>query len=223
MTDEYREWDAAYLLGSLSSGERREFETHLARCTDCSASVAELAVLPGLLSRVSVSDVEREIDQSPMPDSLLPTLVAATRRRRRRDRSLMAGFAAAAAAAAVAATLFATQLLPAESGMRAVDVSLSQVAASPLDADIRLVAHEWGTSIDGECRYSAGSRNYGSEAVYGMYVTDSAGNSTQLSTWSAKPGSTVHLTGTTSLPLAEILNVDIRSVASGEILLSGSP
>lgn len=223
MIDAYSDWDAAYLLGSLSSAERREFEAHLGRCKDCSASVAELAVLPGLLSRVSANDAERDIDQSPLPVSLLPRLIAATRRKRRRDRSLVAGLVAAAAAVAVAATLLVPQLLPADTGARAVEVTLSQVVASPLDAEVRLVSHEWGTSIDMECRYAAGSRNYDSGASYGMYVTDTAGNSAQLSTWSAKPGSTVHLTGTTSVPLADIRAVDIRTLASGEVLLSGSP
>jgi anti-sigma factor RsiW len=27
--DKYREWDAAYVLGSLSTDERREYERHL--------------------------------------------------------------------------------------------------------------------------------------------------------------------------------------------------
>ena len=30
--DEYTTWDAAYVLGSLSSAERREFEAHMTGC-----------------------------------------------------------------------------------------------------------------------------------------------------------------------------------------------
>ena len=30
--DPYAMWDAAYVLGSLSGNERREFEAHLATC-----------------------------------------------------------------------------------------------------------------------------------------------------------------------------------------------
>ncbi len=43
-------WDAAYVLGSLCSAERREFEAHLDVCASCRAAVAELSDLPSLLS-----------------------------------------------------------------------------------------------------------------------------------------------------------------------------
>ncbi len=49
----YRTWDAAYVLGSLSSADRREFEAHLDRCPSCRTAVAELAPLPRLLSLLS--------------------------------------------------------------------------------------------------------------------------------------------------------------------------
>jgi anti-sigma factor RsiW len=32
MTDPYSTWDAAYVLGSLSSSDRREYENHLSVC-----------------------------------------------------------------------------------------------------------------------------------------------------------------------------------------------
>lgn len=222
MTDDYRDWDAAYLLGSLSPAGRREYEAHLEECPDCSASVAELAVLPGLLSRVSASDVEPDVEQARVPATILPRLVAATRRRRR-ARSLLTGFVAAAAAAAVAATLVIPHLIPADPGQRVAEVTLSQIVASPLHADIRLVEHEWGTSIDMNCRYAASANGYGGETAYGMYVTDAAGNATQLATWTAKPGYTVAPSGTTSLALADIRSVDVRALDSGEVLLEGTP
>ena len=46
---EYEMWDAAYVLGSLSDADRREFETHLAGCAPCQQAVDELAVLSPLL------------------------------------------------------------------------------------------------------------------------------------------------------------------------------
>ena len=55
-TDPYREWDAAYVLGALPPGERREFEEHLATCDACRAAVGEIAGLPGLLGQVPVED-----------------------------------------------------------------------------------------------------------------------------------------------------------------------
>ena len=42
-TDRFRDWDAAYVLGALSTEDRRAFERHLASCPECAADVAELA------------------------------------------------------------------------------------------------------------------------------------------------------------------------------------
>lgn len=35
-------WDAAYVLGSLSATDWREFEAHMAGCPQCRQAVAEL-------------------------------------------------------------------------------------------------------------------------------------------------------------------------------------
>jgi anti-sigma factor RsiW len=53
---ELHEWDAAYVLGALSATERALFEEHLETCAECRASVAELAMMPGLLAKVAPSD-----------------------------------------------------------------------------------------------------------------------------------------------------------------------
>jgi hypothetical protein len=54
--DEYRDWDAAYVMGMLCPEERREYERHLADCHECSHAVAELAGLPGVLGSLSASE-----------------------------------------------------------------------------------------------------------------------------------------------------------------------
>lgn len=50
--DPYTDWDGAYVLGALSSGDRCEYEEHLNTCAPCSQAVADLAGLPGLLAKV---------------------------------------------------------------------------------------------------------------------------------------------------------------------------
>ena len=40
-TDQFRDWDAAYVLGALDADDRRAFERHLGTCPECSAAVAE--------------------------------------------------------------------------------------------------------------------------------------------------------------------------------------
>ena len=56
-THRYADWDAAYVLGALSSADRREFEDHLATCPPCRDALAELAGMPGLLGAVSSVEV----------------------------------------------------------------------------------------------------------------------------------------------------------------------
>ena len=46
----YAMWDAAYLLGSLSADDRRQFESHLKRCHRCSTAVDELNGVVALLA-----------------------------------------------------------------------------------------------------------------------------------------------------------------------------
>lgn len=67
---EYEMWDAAYVLGSLSDADRREFETHLLRCTPCQEAVDELVALAPLMS------LARDDTAVPPCPDLLPGLLA---------------------------------------------------------------------------------------------------------------------------------------------------
>ncbi len=52
--DDIHEWDAAYVLGSLSATDRALFEAHLEGCDACMRSLAELSGLPGVLRMLPV-------------------------------------------------------------------------------------------------------------------------------------------------------------------------
>src|SRR5246500_1185231 len=102
----YAMWDAAYVLGSLSATDRREFETHMAPCPACREAVADLSGVPALLSRLDHEEVaamdESGRAQAATPElspELLPSLLATVRFRRRRTR--VATWVASSAAAAV--------------------------------------------------------------------------------------------------------------------------
>jgi hypothetical protein len=60
--DKYAHWDAAYVLGSLSETDRREFEAHLDECRTCWDAVAELAGMPALLSLLDLDDIADDDD-----------------------------------------------------------------------------------------------------------------------------------------------------------------
>src|SRR5512142_1705272 len=90
----YAMWDAAYVLGSLSASDRREFEAHMAGCPACREAVTDLSGVPALLSRLrgeevaamdeSVRTGERSPETPAVSPELLPSLLATVRWRRRR-------------------------------------------------------------------------------------------------------------------------------------------
>ena len=49
----------AYVLGALERAEHAELATHLERCGNCHAEFDRLTALPGVLSRLSLEEVER--------------------------------------------------------------------------------------------------------------------------------------------------------------------
>lgn len=253
VVDGFRDWDAAYVLGALAPDERRAYELHLEECESCAAAVAELAGLPGLLSRVEPAAASAllegaQLDDAPLgdllpergattpPDTLLPRLVHSVRRRRRRRvLGSTLGLVAAAAALALAVPLLIPALVPSTAPLSSPTTTavaeaplvLHQVVSSPLRASARLVPQAWGTRIEMDCRYAdqpAGD-GYGAAgpADYAMYVTDAGGNATQIATWTAGPGQNAEPAGTTSLAPDQIASVDVRAVTTGAVLLRGKP
>ncbi|ETB33969.1 hypothetical protein O975_25170, partial [Mycobacterium avium subsp. paratuberculosis 11-1786] len=81
--DRYAMWDAAYVLGSLSAAQRREFEQHMAHCRGCREAVADISGVPALLSRLDHDEVAAIDEAGPAPQlsaDLLPSLLTAVRR-----------------------------------------------------------------------------------------------------------------------------------------------
>jgi len=226
----YSDWDAAYVLGSLSPAERREFETHLESCERCRASVAELSGLPGLLARLDADRAFELLEQTddasaaetatipPIPADLVARIQGreAARRSRRRTRLLLG-----LAAAAVVATAIALPVSIASAPHPTVSTALSQVVKSPLSAQVELTSVGWGTKVEMSCRY----RDIDSGApettrwVYALWVVQKNGTATELSSWSAANNSTVNLSAGTSVPVAQIAAVQVRSVRDGKVLL----
>src|ERR1700731_2071937 len=102
----YAMWDAAYVLGSLSASDRREFEAHMANCPACREAVADLSGVPALLSQLDHEQVaamdasgRAQAATPELSPELLPSLLATVRFRRRRTR--VATWVASSAAAAV--------------------------------------------------------------------------------------------------------------------------
>jgi hypothetical protein len=101
VTCPFRDWDVAYVLGSLSAADRYAYERHLAVCRPCEHEVGGLAGTAGLLSRVpaewAVDSLEPGVG---VPATVLPRLARAARRQR-----LLVTVATVLVAAAVSAAL----------------------------------------------------------------------------------------------------------------------
>src|ERR1700752_1649203 len=154
--ERYAMWDAAYVLGSLSASDRREFEAHMATCPACREAVADLSGVPALLSQLDHAEVaamdEPGRTSTPAPElspELLPSLLATVRFRRRRTR--VATWVASSAAAAVlgVGVLVGVQGHSSTPGQQVTaSQPMAQISPSLLTSTVQLVGQHWGTSIN---------------------------------------------------------------------------
>ncbi|MFI9814158.1 anti-sigma factor family protein [Saccharothrix variisporea] len=217
--DPYRDWGAAYVLGSLSPAERREFEVHLAGCPDCAANLASLAGLPGILSVVprerAAALLEPEPEGGP---SVLAGLLAAERSRRRRARVLTAA-AVLVAALMGAAVVFLLRPAPPTTTPGPPQVAMRQTVPSPVTAAVRLVDEPWGTRIEVRCSYDRPVGKSAPTVEYGLNVVDGRGRAVQVATWTAGPGSTTRPVATTKLVRSDVTAVEIRLLPDDLVIL----
>ncbi len=227
MTCEFGTLDAAYVLGSLGPTERADYERHLATCDACSRSVRELAGLPGLLARVPADVLEPSAGREPVPETLLPALVAAAERHQRR-RTIRTALLSAAAVAVIA------------TGSAVVATSLGDDAKAPLSAPINPIettaapqlmtavgdgqSTGWvsltpvpgGTRVDLTCTYNS---KYGGAHPYKLVVFATDGDS-QIITFTATTGMEKHVDGMTPYDLGEIEKVVVKGDYGPILLLS---
>jgi hypothetical protein len=231
--DPYAFWDGAYVLGSLSSTERREYETHLGGCPRCREAVSKLSGLPALLALMDRDDIASLDGDQPVTPPLRPelreSLLARVRRRRRRLRALT--WAAVAAAAAIVAVGLALAVRPVASGPPAGSpqaawsvVTLQNAVPGPLDAAVLLISQRWGTSVEVKCTYrdspgDTDDHDDGDDKL-ALVVVGRDGSHTPVATWLAQPGVTALPTGSISVPISGIAAIQVVSADKGNVLLS---
>jgi hypothetical protein len=145
----------AYVLGALDPADRSRVDAHLAGCADCRDELASFAGLPGLLGRVSRSEVESEpADPGPQLLERLLGAAAAERRHDRRRRLLTLVAAGVIVLAAIGVTVGVTQdRHPASTTTAAAAPGTSQTftATNPqthVQATITEWKKGWGASVD---------------------------------------------------------------------------
>ncbi|MEB4208208.1 zf-HC2 domain-containing protein [Mycobacterium sp. 94-17] len=223
--DRYTMWDAAYVLGSLSAAERREFETHMAHCPACRAAVADLSGVPALLSQLDRDDVAAIDECGPAPEmspELLPSLLAKVRWRRRRTR-VMTWVASTAAAAVLAIGVFVGlegwSSGPAQQ-VTASSEPMAQVSTSLLTSSVAVSSQHWGTAINLRCVCLAPLNAH--HDTLAMVVVGRDGSQTRLATWVAVPGHTATPAGAISTRVDQIAAVQVVAADSGQVLLQRS-
>jgi hypothetical protein len=238
------EWDAAYVLGSLSPADRREFEDHLEDCERCRAAVAELSGMPGLLGRLDdarafalLEDGEDGEMDAPAPAvssdateapatsaDLVASIRAHERRRRLRRTAIGVGALAAAAALASALTVaIPAALAPAPPMPDAVSsFESADGQAIPIDVLVHLTSTSWGTRLEMDCIYrpQTSADSYG-PGEYSLWVVAADGTEQPLSTWTSTPGSEVVLEAGTATDLDDIAQLDLRSADGDLVLMTG--
>jgi anti-sigma factor RsiW len=225
---DYDMWDAAYVLGSLTSVERREFEAHMQVCSSCRSAVAELSGMPALLSQIDgdeLTGVQDGRSEPPLPPNLLPSLLTQVSSRRRRTR-LMTYAVSAAAAAVLAITVVVgvhsqqstSVALPPQAAVPTQ--SMDQVGTTALASTFSVTTEHWGTAIDMKCVCLAPITAHHDQLA--MVVLGRDGSRTRLATWMAEPGHTAKPTGSTAMPVGQIAAVQIVLADNDKVLLQRS-
>jgi predicted anti-sigma-YlaC factor YlaD len=203
----------AYVVGALDHTERADVEAHLARCPMCRDELAELAPLPGLLSRLTVDEVLAgppallSADADGMMLDRLLAVAARERRRASRTRWL------AAAAAVVVLAGASTGVVVATHGHGTHWQQTASAAAGPIHLRVKLVDQANGTKLDMTMWGVARGERCSLLAVSRDGRTESAG------WWDATYEGTAHVTGTTSISRRDLS--ELRVVTdSGKTLVA---
>lgn len=230
--DPFAEYDAAYVFGALSPDERTAYERHLQHCDDCSASVAAMAGVPGLLARVPIERLN-SVDETPAPDTVLPRLVAQVNHERQRSRWRTGAAAGLLAAACIIAlvvgvlaqrhpgrstaagpTSRATSSGATPSGATSSGaqnpsagpvLAMKTVRAVGVSASVQVQDVAWGTKITMRCTEAPTAR--GSLPYAGVYYLEAVGTDgsrRSVANWRALPGKTVSIEADTGLLRADI-------------------
>lgn len=221
MNDDHRtmrEALGAWVLGSLDGADRRAVDAHLGECDECREEVATLSAMPGLLSRVTVEEVEdsRLVPSPDLPMRLADRAAASERALRVRLARwrVAAGAAAAAALVAVAGLLF---VAPGTESPPEADRLVAPAAAVAVDADtsgtVSAFAWEWGTTVELEVQ------DLPVRDAYRMWAVDTAGTREQAGAWGPTESRSARVYGASSIHREELQSVEITD-PGGAVLVA---
>jgi hypothetical protein len=223
--DKYREWDAAYVLGSLSTDERREYERHLSGCSACTSAVAELAGMPGFLMKIDANAAGALVETTSrenvfaLPLEPIQSLArAAIRRKTRLRRQMAAGMAVAASFVLVVGLAVGLNIHSSNTpnqgqvsiALVGTKINMVAVEANAMTVDMRVFKKKWGTQFSWNCAYGNDAVSSVAPQSYDLVVTQTSGVKTTVATWSQAGTSAKGLVASTRFPLAQIKSVEVQ-------------
>lgn len=219
----FREWDAAYVLGALSAQDRRDYDDHLRTCDECSAAVAELAGMPGLLRMVPAQEALDGFDDTTTGEVVQLAALAhsARRARRRRFVALVGAAAVLLVVGGLAGTFLARPpAAPPSAGVTTTTLQLEPVGDVAVTADLTLQKKGWGTRIDWQCTYPPDLWPTGDGPTYELVLVDDTGHQSVVATWLARNTGAKGLGASSSIVTENIRQVEIRVAGSDTPLAS---
>jgi hypothetical protein len=185
-----------------------------------------------VLARCPRARLEPDGEPEPVPESLLPAVVAEVRRTRRALRALRAVTLAAAAAVLLIGGTVAVVTMS-DDDAPTTSPPPSEITTAPAERMdslgpgavtgwISLTEVPWGTRIDLTCTYGTaggyGGYGGGGGTSYAMFVRTAGGRVEQVGTWHAEPGRETKVSTATAATPDEIVAVEVRTAAGVSVL-----
>ena len=230
--DPFKDWDAAYVLGALSHEERREYESHLAHCDECSGAVSFFAGIPGILgkldSKTAVGLIDGATTESSDESLFLQKLAKRAEQVRGKTRIRLTIGIVAAAIISISVGVTTGVLVHSSSSVATSDsnsigtlMRVTNLQPQVMTASFRITSKAWGTRFDWNCSYPATPRYGQSLTSYDLAVIDTSGRRSIIATWSSSGSKAVGLAATSALPQSQIKSVEVTLAGSTKPLVVG--
>ena len=235
--DPFKDWDAAYVLGALSTDERKEYESHLDTCATCSGAVTLFAGLPGILGKIDSETAIALLDgtrSDPILDSwnesaFIQKLAKRAEQERRHSRIFQSIGLAAASVILIVLGIAAGIVIHSSSNGNSTSstnsigrvIHVTNLQPQIMTATFRVTSKTWGTRFDWNCTYSNSASDQYSSSHYNLIVTDTSGHNTVIATWSASGAKAVGLAATSAIPESQIKSVEVTFAGATEPLVRG--
>ena len=235
--DQYKEWDAAYVLGALSHDERKEYEAHLMQCSNCSAALALLAGIPGFLGKIDSQTAINLMDSAtadsvvdPRDESIFIQKLAKRAAQEQRKTRIRQTIGLVAAVVISITVGVATGAGVQTSTKEALNTSGKAIGASwqltnfrpeIMTAELNITSNAWGTHFEWNCQYSKNAATWDSSKRYDMILTDNLGRRFVIASWTPSGNVAKGLSATTALSGSQIKMVEVTVTGSAKPIIVG--